>query len=146
MLPEVSYLKVSEWEGLSIMKEFLRKPHSGFFSIVDADKVVSLEQIRICYSKALKIVENSSRIKMPESAFLMLLSGRNQISKAQVEVGISSSTRGILAVYDSPDEFSSLKEYCSMCTEETGEMPLPPSDRSMDAEIFSRMARVQLAL
>lgn len=147
MSPDISYLQVKEWEGLALLKEFLRKPHSGFFSIVDAEKIVSLEQVRICYSKALKLVQGTARIRMPESAFLMLLSGRNQISRAQVEVGISSSTKSILAVYDLPDEFYSLKESCGMlCLEENGNMPIPASDTSRDTEIFSRMARVQLGL
>ncbi len=145
-MPEISYLKVEEWEGLAVLKEFLRKPHKGFFSVVDAEKIVSLEQVQICYTKALKLVESASRIKMPESAFLMLLSGRNQISKAQVEVGVSSSTKSILAVYDSPEEFSILKESCGMCVVETDKVPVPAQNRDRDSEIFSRMARVQLAL
>lgn len=146
MSPEISYFELRKWEGLAVMKEFLRAPHDGFFSIVDAQKIASLEQIRICYTKALKIVDDSVRIKMPESAFLMLLSGSNQISKAQVEVGISSSTKSVIAVYDSPDELNSLLESCSSCFGKMDEIPVPELDKSRDAEIFSRMARVQLAL
>lgn len=146
MWPEFSYLKVVEWKGLAEMREFLRKPHSGFFSLLDAEKVVSLEQVRICYSKSQKIVETSSRIRMPESAFLMLLSGQNQIARAQEEVGISSSTKFVLAVYDNRDDYLKMSNSCGASLEETGEMPLPESDRLKDGEIFSRMARVQLAL
>ncbi len=145
MLPEISYLEVLEWDSLAIMREFLRKSHDGFFSFIDADKVVSLEQVRICYSKSLKIVETATKVKYPESIFLMLLSGRTQISKAQLEIGISSSTKSVLVVYDSDSEFRRFLESCPGIRVKN-KIPIPESLKEKDGEIFSKMARVQLSL
>ncbi len=128
------------------MREFLRNSHDGFFSFVDADKIVSLEQIRICYTKSKKIVEASNKYKMPESVFLMLLSGQTQISRAQVEIGICSSTKSVLAVYDSKAEFERFTEECEGGVKVDFKMPVPEASIEKDGEIFSKMTRVQLSL
>lgn len=146
MSPDIAYLNVVDWNGLVRIREFLVKIHRSFFSVVDSESIFSLEQIRICYSKALKIVRGEGRIRMPESAFLMLLSGQNQISKAQEEVGVSTSTKSILVVYDSQEDFAEfLKENVTFLME-SAVAPVPEKDLTRDWEIFTRMTKVQLSL
>lgn len=146
MSPEIKYLKIGEWKCLSSIKGFLRSGHSGFFSIVDARKVISLEQIKISYARALRMVQNSERIKRAESAFLMLLSGQAQISRAQEEVGISSSTDSVLIVYDNDSDIVSCFTACGGSLIPVKEIPIPDRAPDMDGTVFSRMALVELSL
>lgn len=146
MSPDISAFEIVEWKCLSVMRNFLAKPHEEFFSIVDAGKVVSLEQLKICHEKAMRITVASNKIRMPESAFLMLLSGNYQISRAQEEVGITSSTKSVLVVYESRKDFLELKELCGESIVESEKIPVPELDRDHDDLVFSRMAKVQLNL
>lgn len=128
------------------MKDFLGKSHSGFFSIIDSERVLSLEQIRICHSKAIRLTGTSGKIRMPESAFLMLLSGNHQISRAHEDVGITSSTKTVLVVYESPQDYIELLDLCGKRVKPVDEIPVPETDREKDSLIFSRMAHVQINL
>lgn len=143
---KIEYFKVGEWKCLSSIKGFLRSDHFGFFSIIDAKKIVSLEQIEISYRRALRIVENSDRIKRVESAFLMLLSGQTQIMRAQEEVGISSSTKDVLVVYDHDSDFKSCQDYCGDNLVSMSGIPIPARDPDKDDTVFSKMAKVELSL
>lgn len=76
----------------------------------------------------------------------MLLSGENQISRAQKAAGITLQTTDVLAVYESQDDLKSfVSEIGNNCISKV-DYGVPESDRGRDPEIFSRMARVQLNL
>lgn len=146
MSPEIKFFKILEWKCLAEIKAFLKQTHSNFFSVIDARKVFSIEQMQICHERAQRIMQTSDRIKRPESAFLMLLSGENQISRAQEEIGISSSTESIFVVYDNTADFASFLKFCGDWLEEMAKIPTPYRNQERDSIIFSRMARVQLSL
>lgn len=146
MLPELKYFKVLNEACLERVQAFLREDRLNFFSLIDASRVFSEEQVRICYSRSLRIFESNGRIRRPESLFLMLLSGENQISRAQQAAGITPQTTNVLAVYESPDDLGAfVSEIGNDCISNV-DYSVPESDRRRDPEIFSRMARVQLNL
>lgn len=145
MLPEIRYYEVSEWKCLAEIKAFLSSGHSGFLSIVDSKKIFSIEQVMISYERALRLMQTSDKIKRPESAFLMLLSGQNQISRAQEAVGITSSTNSVLIVYDEERDYISCINYCGSSMVPVEQIPIPYSVRESDDTVFSRMARVELS-
>lgn len=128
------------------MKDFLGASHNDFFSIVDAAKVISLEQVVIAYERAKRLIENSEKIKRPESAFLMLMSGEKQISKAHEEIGITSSTKSILAVYTDQEDLMEFEHLCNGNLHSESKIPIIEREVKYDNLIFSRMAKIELSI
>ncbi len=128
------------------MKDFLGAGHNDFFSIIDAVKVISLEQVFIAYERSKRLIENSEKIKRQESAFLMLMSGEKQISKAQESIGIASSTNSILVVYANSEDLEVFEHLCNDSLHTETKIPIPDKALKSDNEVFSRMARVELSI
>lgn len=146
MLPEIKYYNLLAWDCLSSIRGFLSAGHKDFFSVIDATKVISVEQVLIAYDRAKRLVENSEKIKRPESAFLMLLSGEKQISKAQEEIGISSSTKSVLVVYANHEDFIEFEGLCREMLTAEPKNPIPEKALELDNVVFTRMAKVQLSI
>ena len=146
MLPEIKYYKLLAWDCLSSIRDFLGASHNDFFSVVDADKTISIEQVSVAYERARRLISYSEKIKRPESAFLMLLSGEKQISRAQEEIGISSSTKNILAVYSSQEDLMAFEGLCQGLLKAEKAIPIPERALEMDGIVFTRMARVELSI
>lgn len=144
MLPELKYFRVLDRKGIQLLLSFLKEDKENFFSMVDSSKVVSLEQIRICYNKAMKLFESSDRIKRPESIFLMLLSGEKQISRAQDSVGVSESTGSFIVVFESESTFQSFLGSAGKHILRNDIPAVPERKPEEDGIMFSRMARIQL--
>ncbi len=146
MSPKVRYYDLPAWECLSSIRGFLGASHNDFFSAIDATKVISIEQITIAYGRAKRLLEHSEKIKRTESAFLMLLTGEKQISRAQEEGGISSSTKSIIAVYVNEGDILEFENLCSGKLEANPDNPVPERALDMDSVVFTRMAKVELSI
>lgn len=146
MSPEIKHINILNWEALSIMKGFLQNNKSHFFSVMDASGIVSTEQVMMAFEKASRIFSSSTKYRRPESVFLMLLSGETQITRAQDAIGLSSSTSSALVVYEAQQDLEKFLEECGSMISLSNEIPLPDRSLTDDGEVFSRMARVQLAL
>ena len=146
MQPEIRFANILEAGHLEEITSFLKDATGDFFSILDASKIRSLEQVFICYDRAMKLFRNTGKARKPESIFLMLLSGRNQINKAQTEIGISEQSSNIIIVYSSKidlDKFIARTGNYLRISENPG---IPDIDAESDQIIFSNMARVQIDL
>lgn len=146
MLPKIRYYDLLAWGCLSSIKGYLGASHNDFFSAIDATKVISIEQVIIAYERAKRLLEHSEKIKRPESAFLMLLSGEKQISRAQEEIGISSSTKSILVAFVSDEDISNFENLCNEMLKPEPTIPVPEMARDMDGVVFTRMAKVELLI
>ena len=146
MSPKIRYYNLLAWVCLSSIRDFLGASHNDFFSVIDATKAISIEQITIAYHRAKRILEHSEKIKRTESAFLMLMTGEKQISRAQEEGGISSSTTSILAVYVKEEDILDFENLCNGKLKANPEIPLPEKALDMDGVVFTRMAKVELSI
>ncbi len=146
MLPEVKYYKLLAWDCLSSIRGFLGASHNDFFSVIDADKIISIEQVSVAYERAKRLISYSEKIKRPESAFLMLISGEKQISKAQEEIGISSSTKNIMVVYSNHEDLLEFESLCHGLLKAEKVIPIPERAIELDGVVFTRMARVEISI
>ena len=76
----------------------------------------------------------------------MLLTGEKQISRAQEEGGISSSTKSIIAVYVNEGDILEFENLCSGKLEANPDNPVPERALDMDSVVFTRMAKVELSI
>ena len=146
MLPEIKFARLLDSGHLQEITSFLKDAPGDFFSILDATKVRSVEQIVICFERAIKLFGNAGRARKPESIFLMLLSGMQQISKAQAEIGISERSSNIIVVYRSETDFEKFIARTGDYLKVSENPGIPEIDAGSDPFIFSNMARVQIDL
>ncbi len=83
---------------------------------------------------------------MPESVFLMLISGESQISTAVARSGVSAGTESGYAVFDNNSDLELMKSMSGDLFTFENNLDLPDDIPSLDAEVFFSMLKVQLRI
>lgn len=109
--------------------------------LLKKDAVSSRRQLDICYDSMHHILEKNTRYHDASAVMMMLLSGKNQISEAIDQVGITDGDREFLVACTSNDDlerFRALMDVKSV-TDITG---IPEDDSDLDEIIFPKMTDI----
>ncbi|MFG1449313.1 MAG: hypothetical protein AAE983_01565 [Thermoplasmataceae archaeon] len=142
--PNISFFKIISPIDKSL-PAFLSAYEKPFFSLVRAEIVKTRLQVQHAYRISMEEYGSQSRIEKPESIFLMLLSGRDQIKDAIETAGIDSTVRSGVAIYDDRNHYRRfLMKYEGKVAESFE--PLKDDDRSLDSEIFPKMTYTRMKI
>lgn len=127
------------------VKDWLSTIETPFFSLIRTDAIKTKLQVNIAYASAMKDAGDGSRIRKPESIFMMMMSDEDQIRTAIISCGVSAETRRICAVYDNRDHLRNfISRFGDKVTETFEE--IPEDDPSRDREIFSKMTYTRMRI
>ena len=144
MQPELKSFKLAG-KQIPSPETFVKRNHTGFFCILDSNRVVSREQILISFHRAERL-QSQSRIRLKESLFMMLVAGEPQISNAIVSAGIGPDTSEITVVYDNESDLMAFMQSTGGLLEPVDE-PFPDeTPENLVPHMFKKMIRVQLSL
>ncbi|MEM3676072.1 MAG: hypothetical protein QXV22_03330, partial [Thermoplasmataceae archaeon] len=124
---------------------FLAELKDLFFVVMDRGCALTKLQIAEAYRRSLAITGRSGRYKKPESVFIILLSGKLQISEALEACGISTSSRIAVVVTDRHD-FLEIFERKFQNSITKSDEAIPNDDPELDGLIFPRMTYISLEL
>lgn len=142
--PSISFFKIISpiGKGLPVFLSTYEKP---FFAVVRSDIVKTKLQIQHAYGISMEEYSTQNRIEKPESIFMMLLSGREQIKDAIDAAGITDSVKIGVAIYDDRNHYRRfLMKYEGKV--EDSFVALKEDDRSLDSEIFPKMTYTRMKI
>ncbi len=142
--PNISFFKIISPIDKDL-PAFLSSYEKPFFSIVRSEILKTKLQVQHAYRISMEEYGFQSKIEKPESIFLMLLSGRDQIKDAIKIAGIDGTLKSGAAIYDDRNHYRRfLMKYEGKVMESF--MPLKDDDRSMDSEIFPKMTYTRMKI
>ncbi|HLH86305.1 MAG TPA: hypothetical protein VKU79_05530 [Thermoplasmataceae archaeon] len=145
MSPEIRTYNINGSFPVVELREFLMHIPEPFLVVMRRKCVLTKLQIREAYRRSHIISGRSGRYRKPESVFLILMSGRAQISEALAECGISESTESAVAVSDRKEYFDLLESRFRGNLTRSNE-GIPEDDPALDSVIFPRMTYISLDL
>lgn len=118
---------------------------SPFFSVIRPEAIKTKLQVSHAYLTAMADSRQMTNIKKPESIFLMLMSGMDQIKTAIDYCGLSSDTKNICVVYDNRNHYQNfISRFGSRLSEAS--VKIPDDDPSLDREIFSKITYTRMRI
>lgn len=118
------------------------KYQRGIFVLVDLKSVISQLQINIASERAIRRLDNASRIRDFGSLVMMYLSGRSQIDTALKSAGLNSWTEKAVLICEREGQFLDFLKEFGKNIEKIEDPPIPYDDPSKDRETFFAMSNV----
>lgn len=116
-----------------------------FFSVIRPEVIKTKLQVNHAYMTAMADARQNTNIKKPESIFLMLMSGMDQIKTAIDYCGLRLDTKNICVVYDNRNHYQNfISRFGSSLSEEF--LKVPDDDPSLDREIFSKITYTRMRI
>ena len=142
--PRMSFFTIREpvYRDIPAWLSILDTP---FFSIIRSDIIKTKLQVTHAYSTAMQDSGEMTRIRKPESIFLMLMSGMDQIKTAIEYCGLSSDTKNVCVVYDNRNHYQNFISKFGNRLSETF-VKVPDDDPLMDREIFSKITYTRMRI
>lgn len=139
-LPQLSLVRCVRNEIESRPLEFIPEA-SGPFIFLKRGSLKSLTQLNFCFESSIKICSRNRKYRDLSAVFMMLISGKTQISQAIESVGISDSDSEFLVAYQNGSDISEfIRRYGGFAISE--DPGVPAESEEPDRDIFPSITDV----
>ena len=142
--PSISFFRIISPLGPELPK-FLSTYEKPFFALIRADLIRTRLQVEHAYRISMEDSAIRGKIQKPESVFLMLMTGIDQIKESIENGGIGRDVKQGAAVYDDRSHYKRFLDRYGSIVEES-HISVKDDDRSLDAEIFPKMTYTRMKI